>query len=119
MTAELKCGRARENAPSASATRPKSCLLGLLGNVARRQRGPLAEEKIFHVFGYEILRLFLPRHQAILVQDHLHPLFPELPRILRDALVDALPELAGPGRSVEAGQLLLEFHAHDLATARV
>src|SRR5438093_8568329 len=78
------------------AARPSGRLLRLLGNVAWRKRGALAEEKIFHVLGDQILRLLLPWHQAVLVQDHLHPLFPELPGVFRDALVDALPELAGP-----------------------
>ena len=51
-------------------------LLGLLRNVIGRQGGTLAEEKILHVFRHELLRLFLPGHQSILVENHFHSLFP-------------------------------------------
>src|SRR5438552_905633 len=94
-------------------------LLGLLWNVPGRQRGAFAEEKIFHVLGDELLRLFLPRHQTVLVEDHLHAILPELPRLGGDVLVDALTEGTGPRWRVEAGQLLLKLLAEDLAPALV
>src|SRR5262249_61336693 len=74
---------------------------------------------ILHVFRDEVLRLFLPRHQAVLVEDHLHPVFPHLPGLRGDVLVDPLAQLARPGRFVEARELFLELLAHDLAPAEV
>src|SRR5262252_4378371 len=94
-------------------------LLCLLGHVPRRERCPLPEKEVFHVLGDQVLRLLLPRHQAVLVQDHLHPLFPELPRVLRHVLVDALAELARPWRRIEARQLFPELRAHHRAPAFV
>src|SRR5258708_22271006 len=93
--------------------------LCLLGDVAGRERGAVAEEEVLHVLGDEVLRFLLPRHQAVLVEDHLHALFPELPRVLRDVVVDALAEIAWPGNRVEPRQLLLELDAHDRAAALV
>src|SRR6266850_2402905 len=93
--------------------------LRLLGHVARWQRGAFAEEEIFHMFGNELLCFLLPRHQAVLVQDHLHPLFPELPGVDRHVVVDALAELAGPRHIVEPRQLLLKLDAEDLSAALV
>ncbi|OFW07594.1 MAG: hypothetical protein A3I61_17535 [Acidobacteria bacterium RIFCSPLOWO2_02_FULL_68_18] len=67
--------------------------------------------------GDERLRFLLPGHQAVFVQDHLLALFPQLPGLRRDVFVDPLSQFAGPGRGVEAGQLLLELDAsHDPAT---
>src|SRR5215510_5474331 len=93
--------------------------LGLLGNVAWRERRAFTEEKIFHVFGDEILRFLLPRHQAVLVEDHLHAILPELPRVGGDVVVDPLAELAGPRWCVETREFLLELHAHHLPAAFV
>src|SRR5439155_23117021 len=103
-----------------SGARPGSGgLFGLLRHVTRRQRGAVAEEEILHVLGDEILCFLLPRHEPVLIEDHLHALLPELPGIFRDVVENALTELAGPRHRIEAGQLLLEFHAHDLAAALV
>jgi hypothetical protein len=79
-----------------------SRLFRLLGDVTGRQRRALAEEKIFHVLRDEVLRFLLPWHEPVLIEDHLHPILPELPRLARDVLVDALAELARPGRRVGA-----------------
>src|SRR5581483_8270774 len=57
--------------------------------------------------------------QAVLVEDHLHPILPELPRLRRDVLVDALTEFAGPRRRVESRQLLLELLAEHHAARGV
>src|SRR4030095_5769631 len=65
-------------------------LLRLLRHVPGRQRRAFTEEEVFHVLGDEVLRLFLPRHEAVLVEDHLHAILPELPRLRRDVLVDPL-----------------------------
>src|ERR1044071_4752234 len=98
---------------------PLGQLLGLLRDVARRQRRPLAEEEVFHVLGDQILRFLLPGHQPVLVEDHLHAILPELPRLRGDVLVDPLAELAGPWRCIETRQLFLKFHTEDGAPARV
>src|SRR5579859_805270 len=94
-------------------------LLRLLRNVSRRERGALAEEELFHVLRDELLRFFLPGHQAVLVEDHLHPILPELPRLRGDVVVHPLTELTGPRQRVEAGQLLLKFLTEDHAAALV
>src|SRR5262245_34023029 len=94
-------------------------LLRLLRNVVRRQGGTLPEEKILHVFRHEILGLFLPGHQSILVENHLHSLFPELPGVERHIFEDALSEFPRPGRRIESWKLLLELDAEHLASALV
>src|SRR5262249_4656059 len=94
-------------------------LFGLLRNVIRGQGRTLAEEKVLHVFRDELLCLFLPGHQAILVENHFHPLFPQLPRVERDVFVNALTEFPRPRRCIEPGKLFLELHAKDFASAFV
>src|SRR6185312_6353592 len=98
------------------ACRSRRPLLRLLRYVSWRKGRAFSEEKIFHVLGDEILRFFLPGHETVLVQDHLHPLFPELPGVHRDVLEDALPQFARPRRRIEAGQFLLKLYAEDLPT---
>src|SRR5688572_19446265 len=88
-----------------------SPLFSLLRHVSGRQRRAFAEKEILHVLRDDLLRFFLPGHQAVLVEDHLHALFPELPRLRRDALVDALAKIARPWRRIEPGHLLLKLHA--------
>src|SRR5687768_12907172 len=56
--------------------------------VLRRQRLGSAEQEVLHLLGHQLLRFFLPRHQAVLVEDHLHALFPQLPRLSRHIVVD-------------------------------
>src|ERR1700730_1168249 len=101
----------------ASGSDVTSVLFCLFRNVPGRQRGALAEEEVFHVLGHELLRLLLPWHQPILVQDHLHAVFPELPGVRRDVLVNPLAELARPRRGIESGKLLLKLDAEHLAAA--
>ena len=98
---------------TAGLTRPPCwpALLRLLGHVAGGQRSTLAKEEIFHVPGHQFLRLLLPRHQAVLVENHLLSVFPQLPRLCGDILEQALTELARPRRGVETRKLLLELHA--------
>src|SRR4030095_7300781 len=81
--------------------------------VPGRQRRAFTEEEVFHVLGDEVLRLFLPRHEAVLVEDHLHPILPELPGLGGDVLVDPVAEIARPRRRVEPGQGFLELDAED------
>ena len=93
--------------------------LVLLRHVSRWKRGILAEEELFHVLRDEFLRLLLKRHQAVLVQDHLHAIFPLSPRVNRHALEDALAQFTRPRWGVEPGQLLLQLDAEDRARCRV
>src|SRR5215213_167195 len=104
------CGGTREERPR---------LLGLLGHEPWRQRRALAEEEVFHVLRDELLRFLLPRHQAVLVEDHLHSLLPHLPGVERDVLVDSLPQLTRPRRVLESGELLLELLAEHAAPVAV
>src|ERR1700722_1042460 len=94
-------------------------LLGLLRHVPWRQRRAFAEEEIFHVLGHQILRFLLPGHEPVLVQDHLHPILPELPGVRRNVLVNSLTELPGPWRVVQTWQFLLKLGAYDLAPGLV
>src|SRR5215813_9014003 len=91
----------------------------LLRYVAGGQRRAVTEEEILHVFLDELLRLLLERHQAVLVEDHLHPFFPQFPRVGGNVLEDPLSELAWPGWCIQSGELTLEFHAEYLAAGRV
>ena len=78
-------------------------LFRLLRDVSWRKRCSLAKEEVLHLFGDQVLCLLLPGHQAILVEDHLHPLFPQLPGLRGHLFKDALAQLAGPRGSVEPG----------------
>ena len=91
----------------------------LLRDVARRQRRALAEEEILHLLQDQLLRLFLPRHQAVLVEDHLLPFLPELPRLRRDLLVDPLADFARPGWRVESGSSFWNLTQNTLRPALI
>ncbi|MCL6646562.1 MAG: hypothetical protein K6U88_16680, partial [Dehalococcoidia bacterium] len=109
-------GRPRKDRPGHPAG---ARLLDLGGHVAGRERRRLAEEELLHVASHELLRLLLPGQQPILVEDHLHPLFPERPRLGRDVVVDPLPELAGPGSFRQPGHEAAELHALDHPATRL
>ena len=106
--------RRRANATDDSGLMIRSVLFALLRDVAGWRAAPSPKKKSSMCFLHEFLCLLLPGHQPILVEDHLHSLFPHLPGVDGDVLVDALAELAGPGRGVEAGQLFLELLTEDL-----
>src|SRR5215213_4150187 len=112
---EAQCGEV-------TADRSRRCVLfGLFWNIARRQRRALAEKEVFHVLRDQLLRFLLPGHEPVLIENHLHPLFPQPPGVEGDVLEDALPQLARPGRCVEPGHLLLELlaeHASGAVVAR-
>jgi hypothetical protein len=71
------------------------------------------------VLRHEVLRLFLPRHQPVLVKDHLHVLFPKPPRFPGNALVNALPEFSRLRHLVESLEIFLKLHAVDRTAALV
>src|SRR5258707_61651 len=71
------------------------------------------------MFRDEFLGLFLPGHQPLLVQDHLHALLPQFPRLCGNVVVDALAELTGPRWGVKAGQVFLKFVTEDASPALV
>jgi len=68
----------------------------LLRNVVRR-RGQLlgAEQELLALLLEHVVRLLLREVEAVLVDDPLGVLDPLLPRLLRDALEDALAEGVG------------------------
>src|SRR5438477_1577258 len=98
---------------------PHITSLRLLRHIARWQRCTFPEEEVLHMPGNQVLRFLLPRHESIFVENHLHPVFPQLPGLRRDVLEDALTQLSGPRRRVEPRQLLLELRAEHLASALV
>src|SRR6476646_3366919 len=85
----------------------------VLGRVARGKGRALAEKVLFHLLGDDLLRFLLKRQQPVLVEDHLHPLLPHLPRFGGHVVVDALAERARPRRRVEPREITLELDAVD------
>src|SRR6266849_573781 len=85
--------------------------LGLRRLVVGRQRRALAEEVLLRLVEEDLIRLLASPGEAVLVHDHLEMLQPHLPGLLRDAVVDALPELVGERLEFQAGQLALELDA--------
>jgi|SRR5690349_5694707 hypothetical protein len=94
-------------------------LLALLRHVAWRQGGALAEEEFFHLTRDQFLRFFLPWHQSIFIEDHLLTLFPQLPRLRRNIVVNTLTEFSGPWRRIETGKVFLKLHTPYGASARI
>src|SRR5674476_564599 len=74
-----------------------------------------AEEILFHFRGDECARFRIERIEAVLVDQHGLMHEPCLPGFLRDMLVDALAELAGPWSEREALGFAMEFYAVDIA----
>src|SRR5687767_419394 len=81
----------------------------------RRRLGARAEEELLHLVFEELARLRLDRRQPILVDQHRLMLEPALPRGLRYVLVNALAELAGIRRPVEALGIGAEQYTRDLS----
>src|SRR5687767_8690187 len=94
-------------------------LLRLLRHVSRRKCGALAEEEVLHLAGHQLLRLLLPWHEAVFVQDHFLAVFPQLPCLGRDVLINPLSQLTRPRRCIKAGHVLLELDAVHGPAARV
>src|SRR5208282_6718498 len=57
--------------------------------VAFRRLTALAEEVLLHLLNDEVLMLFLPGLEAILVEQHLHVVLPVVPGLFADALIDS------------------------------
>src|SRR6266851_835202 len=85
--------------------------LGLRRLVVGRQRRALAEEVLLRLVEKDLVRLLASPGEPVLVHDHLEMLQPHLPRLLRDAVVDPLPQLVGERLVFQAGQLALELDA--------
>src|SRR6185369_937137 len=77
-----------------------------------RELGVLAEEELLGLVPEDLVRARVRRRQAVLVHDHLEVLEPELPRVLTDAVVDALVEIVVERLEREPGQLLAELLAN-------
>src|SRR5947199_9232373 len=85
--------------------------LGLGRLVVGRESGALAEEVLLRLVEQDLVRLLAAAGEPVLVHDHLEMLEPHLPRLLRNVVVDALPELVVERAVLEPGKLLLELHA--------
>src|SRR5262249_41692482 len=68
-----------------------------------------AEEELLCLVEQDLVGLLRAARQPVLVHDHLEVLQPHLPRILRNALVDALAELVVPGLELQARKFLPEL----------
>ena len=95
----------------AAEARPTACYFFSGSTNSCRLLRAAAEEELLHFLDQELARLRLDRRQPVLVQQHRLVLEPALPRFLGNVLVDALPELAGIRRVVEAFGLDAEQHA--------
>ncbi len=91
----------------------------MLGYVLWWQGGTLSKEEVLHGFRYKLLSFLLPRHETILVEDHLHTLFPEFPGLGGDLFKDPLSQFTGPGWFVQRGEFPLELGALDGARSGV
>ena len=108
----LPIARMTDNARAANASEVMRPYFDLLR--ARSPGGsaePSPKKKSSICAADQLLAFLLPRHQPVLVEDHLLALLPELPCLRRHVLVDALADLAGPRRRIEARQFLLELDA--------
>src|SRR3954471_21289209 len=81
--------------------------------VVRRQLRPFAKEELLGLIEEHLVRLLRAAREPVLVHDHLEVLEPELPRVLRDVLVDALAQVVVPRLELEARQVLPELCALD------
>src|SRR5260370_30623393 len=82
-------------------------------NILLRQRSTFAKEKLVHLLHQKLLRLPRPRLQTILIQQHLLPLHPLAPRLLRNILVDLLPKVRIERRFLPPVHLSLESRAEN------
>src|SRR5512146_222448 len=94
-------------------SRPQNTLSNLLRgwDVLLGFLGAFAEEVSFHLLDDEVLVVFLPGLQAVLVEQHLHVIGPALPCLLADVVVDPLAERRVKGGLVESFHLLAELNA--------
>ena len=105
----------RRQAATTSNRKREASLVGNLLRLLRHepwgQSRAFSEEEIVHLLRDDLLRLFLPRHEAVLVEDHLHALFPELPCLDGDLLEDTLSQFTRPWWGVESRKILLKLDA--------
>src|SRR6185436_10509661 len=86
-------------------------LLGLGWHVIGRELRALAEEELLALLLENLLRPRRHQVQAVLVDEHLGMLEPELPRLLRDVVEDLLAQLVIPGLPLDALELFPHFDA--------
>src|SRR6266540_1349830 len=91
----------------------RSDLLGLRRDVVGRPIGALAEEVLLRLLVHQPLPLLGRQVEPVFVVDHLRELEPAFPRLERDAVVDALPELIVERLVGHRRQLLPELRALD------
>src|ERR1051325_2984867 len=94
-------------------SRTTARLLGGRCDVVGRELGALAEEILLGLLVEQPLPLGGGQIQPVLVDDHLRELQPPLPRLHRDVVVDALPELVLERLVRDRGQLLAQLRALD------
>src|ERR1017187_7379023 len=99
----------------------RAVCLGARGHALLRQRAAfaLAEEEAVHLLHQKILCLPRPRLQPVLIQQHLLPLHPLAPRLLRHVLVDLLAEVGVERRFVQPLQLSLVLGAKNHVRHRI
>src|SRR5262249_19167327 len=81
--------------------------------VIGRELGALAEEELLRLVEEDLLPALGREVESVLIHDHLRVLEPELPRFLRDVVVDLLAELVVEGLVDDTRQLLAELGAVD------
>src|SRR5579875_3510641 len=79
--------------------------------ITLRRLGARSEQELLHLRLEELPRLRLDRRQAVFVDEHRLMLQPARPRLFGNVLIDALAELAGIGRAVEARRLAPQIGA--------
>src|SRR5258706_14990165 len=88
-------------------------LLGLGRDVIGRELRPLAEEELLALLPQDLLRLGRHQVETVFIDQHLRVLEPQLPRLLRDVLEDALPERVVERLPLDAFGLAAELDAFD------
>src|ERR1700733_11293573 len=86
----------------------RSSALVSRSHILLRQRSAFAEEELVHLLHQKILRLARPRLQTVLIQQHLLPLHPLRPALLRDVLKYLLPKIRVKRRLIQPFHLSLE-----------
>ena len=92
---------------------PTGLTFGFWRDVAFWKFGAFAEKELFQLFAHDSLGIRVDGIEPVFVHNHLRMLNPQLPRVFRNILENALPQLTAPRDAVEPRQLLAEFYSHD------